>query len=471
MDRESSLNRRSESDGAETHAKSAGENGLAHDHPVSEGRTGFSRRVISFVKRLADPAGRVLCILKNGLLTAGKGVAHSALAGKLRTRCRPLADRFMQSMEPARIWFNSSFRNKVMVLVIGCTAAVLAITFFVFSFQAARQADKEARRTLTSANAVIRYSQAYRRNDLLLRFHNLPNVPLWNQLFQSGAPRDLHNTLRSLMEMQRVDIVFYMSGRGKVLDAVNNPMVPPQEFEDAAAPVVQVALRGEEKADTVTVAGKLYDVVAVPAFDSDNKQIGVVGIGSELGDAVAQEFGKLTQGQVALIANDRVIASTLPGLDGNLQVSKVLKDMMRPGEEASSRMRPISVNGVRYYCITGRFESIAGDQGLGYVLLSSREQALADKWAAEWILAALGFLTLIAGALGVRYFVNKVTEPLRQLRRGAEAVGQGDFDCRVPVTGQDECGQLALVFNQMTGKLQQSRSQLEKTVETLKTTQ
>ena len=47
----------------------------------------------------------------------------------------------------------------------------------------------------------------------------------------------------------------------------------------------------------------------------------------------------------------------------------------------------------------------------------------------------------------------------------------GDFSRRVKVHSEDECGELAQVFNQMTENLKNSREQLETTVETLKTTQ
>jgi signal transduction histidine kinase len=475
MDRKSLLDRWLEHCGLRSKTKNVAQNGAINGNDLSSAGkprlTILRGKIIAVLKRSKEITKSVALRLGGGLVAMLARFEKWAWFRKLELRTKPFSDRIKLAGHQMRVWFNASFRNKVLVPVIGCTALVLVVTHIVFSYQLARQADKEARQTLNTANAVIRYSQAYRRNDLLLRFHNLPNVPLWNQLFQSGAPRDLHNTLRSLMEMQRVDIVFYMSGRGKILDVVNNPMVPPLEFEDAAAPVAQHALRGEEKVDTVSVAGKLYDVVAVPAYDSDNKQIGAVGIGSELGDAAAREFSKLTQGQVVLIANGRVIASTLPGLESNGQFANVLKAMMRPGEDATEKMRPILANGGHYYCITGRFESLAGDQGLGYVLLSSRDQSLLDKRMAQEILAVISLLAVLFGAMAVWYFVDKVTEPLRKLREGAEAVGLGDFNCRVPVTGQDECGQLALVFNQMTENLQQSRSQLEKTVETLKNTQ
>src|SRR5262249_24133685 len=71
----------------------------------------------------------------------------------------------------------------------------------------------------------------------------------------------------------------------------------------------------------------------------------------------------------------------------------------------------------------------------------------------------------------VWFLVRKVTQPLRELRDTAEAVGQGDFSRRVDVISRDECGELAEVFNRMTENLKSSREQLEMTVETLKTTQ
>src|SRR5207302_3916813 len=46
-----------------------------------------------------------------------------------------------------------------------------------------------------------------------------------------------------------------------------------------------------------------------------------------------------------------------------------------------------------------------------------------------------------------------------------------DWSSDVCSSDLDECGQLASVFNQMTDNLRQSRTQLEKTVDTLKTTQ
>jgi len=396
-----------------------------------------------------------------------KRLAETVAPTKIRRSAESLITR-------AHEWFDASFRAKVLLPVAGCMAVAMAITFFVVHHRIAKQSEQEARNTLATANAVIRSSQDFRRNDLLLRFHNLPNQSLWRQVFMFGESKDLHNTLSDLMQMQRVDILFYASNRGKILDVEkNDPGIPVPEFEAAAVPVLQMALHGDEKADTVCVGGKLYDVVTVPAYNLDNEQIGVLTLGSELGGAAAQEFSKLTQSQIALMANGRVTASTLPGLDANAQFARAFQGAMpaNDNEDPTANVKPIVLNGVHYYCIAGRFASLEADSNLGYVLLSSREQSLAAMEATQHVLMGMSLLAILFCVAAVWFVINRVTEPLRELRQGAEAVGRGDFDRRVPVRGRDECGQLALVFNGMTENIRQSRSQLETTVETLKTTQ
>lgn len=342
---------------------------------------------------------------------------------------------------------------------------------FVVDRELSRRFDTDARRTLLAANEVVRYSQESRRTDLLLRFHNLPRIPLWNAIFQSGAPRDLHETLLNMMDMQKVNIVFYTSQKGKILDVVDNAAVPQGKFEAAASGALLLALEGNEKADTVRVDGKLYDVFAIPAYDPSGRQIGTLVLGSELGAAVVREFSKMTQCAAALVADGHVIASTLPGLDMNGPFAAAFGGELPSDGNPAAKVKALVLNGQPYYAVSGRFASLSGDSSLGYVLLSSRERSLAEKATAQHLLLEVGILAVLFGGLAVYFFINKATVPLRELRQGAEAVEHGEFSRRVPVRSRDECGQLALVFNQMMESVEESRSRLEENVEQLKSTQ
>ena len=113
------------------------------------------------------------------------------------------------------------------------------------------------------------------------------------------------------------------------------------------------------------------------------------------------------------------------------------------------------------------------DGKLGYLLLYSYEDSWRSLQMTQQILMAAGMAAqcFVSAGIIVCILVGRATQPLRELRTSAEAVGRGDFSRRVKVRSEDELGELAQVFNQMTENLKNSREQLEMTVETLKTTQ
>lgn len=62
-------------------------------------------------------------------------------------------------------------------------------------------------------------------------------------------------------------------------------------------------------------------------------------------------------------------------------------------------------------------------------------------------------------ALGY-YFSRKITQPLLTLVDGTRKVAAGDWEHRVPVTSQDEVGQLVAAFNNMVSTLKQKQDQV-----------
>jgi two-component system NtrC family sensor kinase len=377
-------------------------------------------------------------------------------------------------MSNPRAMFDASFRTKVLVPVILCMVALIAITVFVVNQRISQQVETEARNTLTTADAVFRNLQLVRSKNLRLRFQSLPNEPRYRAAFQRGDALTLHEPLTDLLNEQDVNVVFYSINADKVLDSEErDPIIPVSAFETAAKPAVTQALQRQETVDTVRVGERLYDIVSIPVYDAEHVQIGVLTFGSEISDTEAQEFSQITHSQIALIAGGHVVASTLSGLDANAQFISLFKNSP-PGND--SKDSPLSLNkivldGQHYFGVAGRFESLGGDKTLGYVLLSSYERSFLTLQTTQQVLLEVSLCLILLGAAIVWLLINKVTQPLRELRDSAEAVSRGDFTRRVTVRSRDECGELATVFNQMTENIQQSRAQIEQTVETLKGTQ
>lgn len=75
----------------------------------------------------------------------------------------------------------------------------------------------------------------------------------------------------------------------------------------------------------------------------------------------------------------------------------------------------------------------------------------------ELILLALALL--ITGGLAYS-LARLITRPLDELSAGAEAIAEGRFEYQIPVRSRDEVGQLAMAFNDMTARLEDTITQL-----------
>ena len=79
---------------------------------------------------------------------------------------------------------------------------------------------------------------------------------------------------------------------------------------------------------------------------------------------------------------------------------------------------------------------------------------------------ALGFATLAVIAIGILLavlMVRVIADPVNQLVDATRRIARGDLDVLLRLESQDEMGELAKSFNQMTVKLQKSREELEQT--------
>ena len=65
------------------------------------------------------------------------------------------------------------------------------------------------------------------------------------------------------------------------------------------------------------------------------------------------------------------------------------------------------------------------------------------------------FVPIIFMFFAVYYISYKFTKPLRLMAEASRSMAKGDFSKRIPVTGEDEIGELAVAFNQMTNSLVQ----------------
>jgi signal transduction histidine kinase len=377
-------------------------------------------------------------------------------------------------MEKFRAKLALSFSAKVLVPVVAVLVVLMAITVGTVNTRMTQQFRVEAARSLATADKVFRHSHDSHTEELGLRYRNLNREPRYKAVFQTGDELTIKRLLSDLMEEHRVEVVLYSANvSGALASEKRDPRVSIAQFEAASALVISQALQGDARVDTIRVGERLFDVVSIPIVGVSEQTIGALTLGSEIGNDMAHNLRDATQCQIVLLANGKIIASTIPGQDSQERLASLFSD---DGADATASHGPGAVKeteiaGENYYYLSGKFTSLSSDGKLGYLLLSSNEQPLRGYHSTQETLVVVSSLGILLGTVVVWFLVRRVTQPLRALSQSAEAVGKGDFDQKVEVITNDECGELAAAFNQMTENLKRSREQLESTVETLKTTQ
>ncbi len=91
----------------------------------------------------------------------------------------------------------------------------------------------------------------------------------------------------------------------------------------------------------------------------------------------------------------------------------------------------------------------------------SLEDVYRELWNTRLILFIIGLSGLVLGAVGVTFLVRRITVPLKRLAEGTVKISKGDFSQRIEIDSQDEIGDLARNFNQMSRQLQVAKEKME----------
>src|SRR3989304_1751654 len=75
----------------------------------------------------------------------------------------------------------------------------------------------------------------------------------------------------------------------------------------------------------------------------------------------------------------------------------------------------------------------------------------------DHVIVLIFLCTIVVIAIGIS-FTNRITQPILQLARGANAIASGNLGHRITVSSQNEVGLLAQEFNKMAAKLKESYS-------------
>lgn len=89
-----------------------------------------------------------------------------------------------------------------------------------------------------------------------------------------------------------------------------------------------------------------------------------------------------------------------------------------------------------------------------YIVSTSAIPSFKFQLEALWKIYLFAAIVPILIMLAVIYIITyRLTKPLKMMSQAAHAMARGDFSKRIPVTSDDEIGELSVAFNQMTNSL------------------
>ena len=106
--------------------------------------------------------------------------------------------------------------------------------------------------------------------------------------------------------------------------------------------------------------------------------------------------------------------------------------------------------------------------GSNYGVLKAEPSAMflvADIWWRMWTATLLWLVTLAFSLLLLKITLRRGLQPLEKLAEAAHCFGEGDLNCRAPVSNVPELAETAVAFNRMAENLVEARDKLEQRIQ------
>ncbi|MEK6222946.1 MAG: HAMP domain-containing protein, partial [Chloroflexota bacterium] len=207
---------------------------------------------------------------------------------------------------------------------------------------------------------------------------------------------------------------------------------------------------GDKYAGLAAVGEETYFYVSGAVRDELGNVVGVILVGNSA-YSLAREMQENTVAHITLYdAQGTILSYTLAGSAEERksltepEVAKILA-----GKEEASLIKGYSHSGEDYREILSAWEA-RGDQDLGVIGVAQSEAIFVVSTESATgqifvLLTSAFFFVILFGLLVAR----RISKPLMQVVEASTEVARGNFDVRLPITGDDEISVLAHSFNRM----------------------
>jgi signal transduction histidine kinase len=199
--------------------------------------------------------------------------------------------------------------------------------------------------------------------------------------------------------------------------------------------------------------GRLYRVslrTITAGEGSDARQLGILAVGYEVDSTVAQQLSIVSGSQIALTADDKVIASTIPSND-----AAQLATLIQSEDPSRDRSREWRVGNTPYQVASVAIHDGPPASVKCYVMMSL-DPANAFLQRLNRTILILGISAVVLAALLLGFVSKTIARPLDNLVAGVRALAKGDYTYSITPRGSSEVAELAESFSKMRGELREA---------------
>jgi signal transduction histidine kinase len=221
------------------------------------------------------------------------------------------------------------------------------------------------------------------------------------------------------------------------------------------APYVRRALKGEATVSVIVERGLQYQVSTTPVR-SDGRVVGVLMLGSEVGQRLARTMRGQMRCEVSFVSGGAITSTTLEDpADRRALLGRVARALAEARGNVG-RIGRLDVKGADLTYITVLQPMPGSDPAEGklYVMQRASDPEMDFLHLMQRDLVLLAVIGVVAALLTGLMLSRSITRPIHQLVLGARAMQQGDYSYPVPVHKRDEIGFLAERFAEMRQRSQ-----------------
>lgn len=353
-----------------------------------------------------------------------------------------------------RIFRFRHFSRQLLLLLVGLIALVQGAVYVLISDANERNAREHIKENLQTGALIFRQNLSERIDFLVGTARVLTNdYAIKPLLMQDPVDRStLRTVLVSYTQRVKAPVISFFSAEGDLLAMTDEEMgrenVGPFRY------LIRQATEGEmEQASGYSyLAGRLHALVVVPLYAPFPNIVAWFGLAYPIDTAFARAIKNTTRLEVTFTSNPdepdlRVLSTTL-----NPAMADAVARYTAGIKQVSLDSETLNLGGEDYVTL---FESLEllGEAPIHIALQRSLKTELAPARELENVVLVISLGALAMATLAALWIARGVSQPVQQLAAYTRLVAAGDYTRRIDLPREDELGQLATAFNQMTAGL------------------